>query len=190
MEGLGLIPAHAGSTSQITQVESHGWAHPRSRGEHQELKPTRSPVTGSSPLTRGALEQNAVVVGTEGLIPAHAGSTGGGHFCVSRPGAHPRSRGEHFINASVIDLCLGSSPLTRGAPCQLYPTNSQRGLIPAHAGSTVLGPRLGFRWWAHPRSRGEHPPRTAGEVAVHNKEGQLVAQDDVTPLTRGGEPIA
>ena len=90
----------------------------------------------------------------------------------------------------VVSRFRGSSPLTRGALPSQPKTCERCRLIPAHAGSTQKYRTAADPRGAHPRSRGEHPPRTAGEVAAHNKEGQLVAQDDVTPLTRGGEPIA
>ena len=92
--------------------------------------------------------------------------------------------------SGVVPHQWGSSPLTRGALVFAPDVQVTEGLIPAHAGSTMSLSVWPATSSAHPRSRGEHPPRTAGEVAVHNKEGQLVAQDDVTPLTRGGEPIA
>ena len=110
--------------------------------------------------------------------------------CVTPGRAHPRSRGEHDACCCGGRSDQGSSPLTRGAQTLGAGAAVAVGLIPAHAGSTVEVLVVDGWFGAHPRSRGEHPPRTAGEVTVHNKEGQLVAQDDVTPLTRGGESIA
>ena len=50
----------------------------------------------------------------------------------------------------------GSSPLTRGAPIVVRVLEARGRLIPAHAGSTLLGDvRIRGRK-AHPRSRGEH----------------------------------
>ena len=53
----------------------------------------------------------------------------------------------------------GSSPLARGAPTNHADDGSNRGLIPARAGSTkgIASTRLVTK--AHPRSRGEHPTR-------------------------------
>ena len=51
--------------------------------------------------------------------------------------AHPRSRGEHFLNDDAEEVAEGSSPLTRGALFVHVLDFSVRGLIPAHAGSTA-----------------------------------------------------
>ena len=71
----GLIPAHAGKTRLGTQPAFRAGAHPRSRGENQRasLRPGECP--GSSPLTRGKLNQHAKDCHRRGLIPAHAGKT-------------------------------------------------------------------------------------------------------------------
>ena len=90
------------------------------------------------------------------LIPAHAGSTNSSSAKSARPGAHPRSRGEHLTPLHNYPAAEGSSPLTRGARTGrgvlVWPT----GLIPAHAGSTEIHFELTNRFPAHPRSRGEH----------------------------------
>ena len=152
----GLIPAHAGSTDQPPLTKSHTRAHPRSRGEHVVTLGRAARIAGSSPLTRGALVVSLAEHHDRGLIPAHAGSTGGivGRVLLSR--AHPRSRGEHN-SVSVRRRCFeGSSPLTRGAQCLVYHHVCSKGLIPAHAGSTRNPHLCPNCWWAHPRSRGEH----------------------------------
>ena len=131
------------------------WAHPRLRGEHDELRERGAFSVGSSPLTRGAprLAYASSTVG--GLIPAYAGST----LCVSckrvNVEAHPRLRGEHFS-----DLRQHSPP---------------RRLIPAYAGSTAYIPESARSPKAHPRLRGEHsrPPPVAWR------------QPGSSPLTRG-----
>ena len=101
-----------------------------------ELAKSRKP--GSSPLTRGAHEDAALLALAAGLIPAHAGSTGELAVVYRTATAHPRSRGEHSMVVEVIQLVGGSSPLTRGArPIRLCLPLRQR-LIPAHAGSTTV----------------------------------------------------
>ena len=52
-----------------------GRAHPRSRGEHSKIGGLNTDLTGSSPLTRGALRPSFRFRVGAGLIPAHAGST-------------------------------------------------------------------------------------------------------------------
>ena len=51
---------------------------------------------------------------------------------------------------------MGSSPLTRGKLTFPIMTKGGGGLIPAHAGKTVRGTRVGSSYKAHPRSRGEN----------------------------------
>ena len=51
---------------------------------------------------------------------------------------------------------LGSSPLTRGKPADLFQTYVLPGLIPAHAGKTVVDAISSNDFGAHPRSRGEN----------------------------------
>ena len=71
-----------------------------------------------------------------GLIPAHAGKTGGDRSFRRRQRAHPRSRGENDLTEPIIELMPGSSPLTRGKPNAFVPAQVTQGLIPAHAGKT------------------------------------------------------
>ena len=92
---LGLIPAHAGSTSGGVFLQYRFRAHPRSRGEHAPISIWVEPSFGSSPLTRGALSSLNRRRPCQGLIPAHAGSTLGHLEIIRVIWAHPRSRGEH-----------------------------------------------------------------------------------------------
>ena len=71
----GLIPAHAGKTFLELVGGDHGGAHPRSRGENFRVARTGQVVDGSSPLTRGKLNEAAPSQHRAGLIPAHAGKT-------------------------------------------------------------------------------------------------------------------
>ena len=54
----------------------------------------------------------------------------------------------------------GSSPLARGTLHNQTSKDRTNGLIPARAGNTALRLVKATRGWAHPRSRGEHHPRT------------------------------
>ena len=112
----GLIPAHAGSTLACTLLLLTVRAHPRSRGEHASLYAAIANGTGSSPLTRGARFDSLEDEYDYGLIPAHAGSTRRGRHRRTLWAAHPRSRGEHSVRATLNTVSPGSSPLTRGAP--------------------------------------------------------------------------
>ena len=83
--GLGIIPAHAGSTAAATHRQASSRDHPRSRGEHLGSRAVNSASWGSSPLTRGALLLRSRRPHLPGIIPAHAGSTGErmGIYCRS-----------------------------------------------------------------------------------------------------------
>ena len=112
----GLIPAHAGKTNvRCTSPRQQG-AHPRSRGENCRVCPDSSIQEGSSPLTRGKLNQHTNHGHSRGLIPAHAGKTRGGAVSTFPHEAHPRSRGENVHTDEHVALGQGSSPLTRGKP--------------------------------------------------------------------------
>ncbi|EDN80080.1 hypothetical protein ACTODO_00516 [Schaalia dentiphila ATCC 17982] len=71
----GLIPAHAGKTSWRSWWASLTSPHPRSRGENQVRASRDGRLSGSSPLTRGKLEEGELSVLITRLIPAHAGKT-------------------------------------------------------------------------------------------------------------------
>ena len=158
----GLIPAHAGKTATVQSRACQLEAHPRSRGENAPFAPKISLAWGSSPLTRGKLRVNVGSGGHGGLIPAHAGKTGGCNGIDGYTGAHPRSRGENQLTLSRAHLAAahprsrgenwaitrpasidgGSSPLTRGKLAARDRRQVHSGLIPAHAGKTEpKGPR-------------------------------------------------
>ena len=171
----GLIPAHAGKTASPPRRFSACPAHPRSRGENEEIKKRYDAGEGSSPLTRGKLRAHVEGISAGGLIPAHAGKT---YWSSdrSRPArAHPRSRGENLPSSSAHTHSAGSSPLTRGKPRSATICLSYRGLIPAHAGKTLTRPPRSRTRRAHPRSRGENPEYTS----VLSRIGGS------SPLTRG-----
>ena len=155
-QSVGLIPAHAGKTCPCRARLLVEWAHPRSRGENLIVDRPANPQAGSSPLTRGKPSRRRTGRPRGGLIPAHAGKTGGRHDGRSTQQAHPRSRGENQHDGPVTVEAHGSSPLTRGKRCLVWSARFFDGLIPAHAGKT--GPTVGAGppRGAHPRSRGEN----------------------------------
>ena len=133
---IGLIPAHAGKTTGSPPESKTPAAHPRSRGENDEYRNYDPLRAGSSPLTRGKpyVPEDALII--HGLIPAHAGKTGG--------------------EARLDTDRGGSSPLTRGKRDAGRRVGVRRGLIPAHAGKTKFYEKPPLDWEAHPRSRGEN----------------------------------
>ena len=150
-------------------------AHPRSRGENHTGSGLSRVRQGSSPLTRGKPQELAGALSLPGLIPAHAGKTNCRPYRPHNGPAHPRSRGENSTNASITGVTLGSSPLTRGKLQMTYNLDLTEGLIPAHAGKTLLYIRLLSWCAAHPRSRGEN--------AVMNHPAAAALGS--SPLTRG-----
>ena len=51
---------------------------------------------------------------------------------------HPRSCGDHFIDAVFMAPLKGSSPLVRGPLILTRVCDEGRGVIPARAGTTVI----------------------------------------------------
>ena len=172
---IGLIPAHAGKTEEKLFSSITGWAHPRSRGENIRAPSRPAHDTGSSPLTRGKPVPRVIVVGLDGLIPAHAGKTIDARPRGPLMRAHPRSRGENSTSDEKPARGMGSSPLTRGKRADPCLAGDRGRLIPAHAGKT-LSTGCPRQWTqAHPRSRGEN---LADERLEFASQGS-------SPLTRG-----
>ena len=110
----GLIPARAGNTVGTFPNLFLLRAHPRSRGEHHGGFSEPHYQRGSSPLARGTRRVLLPEVWRLGLIPARAGNTVSSLCLRANTGAHPRSRGEHFILSARLLWRMGSSPLARG----------------------------------------------------------------------------
>ena len=173
---LGLIPAHAGKTSDPASWCGRTWAHPRSReenssdpwrrqrsrahphsrGENPKVVVFDNLMDGSSPLTRGKPIRVLAVRGDLGLIPAHTGKTGTGCPSSPHPWAHPHSRGENAISMIKESQTAGSSPLTRGKLVHHRHDGLRARLIPAHAGKTASTCIARLRGRAHPRSGREN----------------------------------
>ena len=154
--------------------------HPRSRGEHIISQAQGTPISGSSPLARGARSSRARISPLIGIIPARAGSTASTCPISAWTGDHPRSRGEHLAALAGEELGPGSSPLARGAPRDRGLPRVVGGIIPARAGSTRPElPRDDGRP-DHPRSRGEHgagtprSPRRCGSSPLARGAPQLL----------------
>ena len=170
-----LIPAHAGKTWPPPSQSGTPRAHPRSRGENAFIISVLKARGGSSPLTRGKHRQILADVISEGLIPAHAGKTPRGWSRTATCRAHPRSRGENTAPVGTRAKRTGSSPLTRGKLGAGGGAQGDGRLIPAHAGKTSSLMRAISVVRAHPRSRGENPPKS---WSARKSKGS-------SPLTRG-----
>ena len=132
----GLIPAHAGKTPRPAARPCRVRAHPRSRGENDQVQLIRERGCGSSPLTRGKRYAYTMHGYLPGLIPAHAGKTTDINRRSINKRAHPRSRRENTAAG--------------------LPAAGAGGLIPAHAGKTAMSCSMLVSIGAHPRSRGEN----------------------------------
>ena len=152
----GLIPAHAGKTSQRLPRPCSRPAHPRACGEN--ICPTEWHHTskGSSPRMRGKLAQYLGLTTGSGLIPAHAGKTGGTASIAPKKWAHPRACGENDALAVKDTYVRGSSPRMRGKRARCTQRFERRRLIPAHAGKTPTRRTKDYLAWAHPRACGEN----------------------------------
>ena len=113
-DSSGIIPALAGNTVRGKAPSHAARDHPRSRGEYCPRSDSRPRGRGSSPLSRGILQN--VPINDLGcrIIPALAGNTHGGPKGEYRGRDHPRSRGEYTGSAGAAWLEEGSSPLSRG----------------------------------------------------------------------------
>ena len=114
------------------------------------------PARGASPLTRGKLALQLALEADNGRIPAHAGKTSVDAYFDYIARAHPRSRGENFVDCCYPVEISGASPLTRGKPFEKSYSVSIWGRIPAHAGKTEARTCCRGARRAHPRSRGEN----------------------------------
>ena len=152
----GLIPAHAGKTTNTRSTRARPRAHPRSRGENIQGFINGIKGMGSSPLTRGKRACRGWRATLRRLIPAHAGKTGAYWPSETRPWAHPRSRGENPLADERARVLGGSSPLTRGKQAIERECVENCRLIPAHAGKTGTLRKGCANDTAHPRSRGEN----------------------------------
>ena len=154
--GRRIIPAYAGST-RMSPTGSARWRdhprirgeheaennsgpggadHPRIRGEHADHELAEGVHEGSSPHTRGALDDGDGAREDQRIIPAYAGSTA------------------PLVAAALAPV--GSSPHTRGALGLEGGVPGYAGIIPAYAGSTDAGIEVLGGAQDHPRIRGEH----------------------------------
>ena len=151
-----IIPAYAGSTSAPASDSGSEADHPRIRGEHLRGFLEVPGYGGSSPHTRGARPTISSRCLPSRIIPAYAGSTALQLDVWTTYWDHPRIRGEHRRRRRPAWRRRGSSPHTRGAHVRGGRGAGIERIIPAYAGSTLLGCRASSSRQDHPRIRGEH----------------------------------
>ena len=98
--GLGIIPAHAGSTRRYHIACPYSKDHPRACGEHFNRHSYTPYTNGSSPRMRGAPYGPRKRSWRRRIIPAHAGSTLLKSDTSTPTGDHPRACGEHNSHRS------------------------------------------------------------------------------------------
>ena len=163
-----IIPAHAGLTGLELIEEIYPRDHPRACGAHTEGRWFTGRWKGSSPRMRGSQIIHAVYVVDVGIIPAHAGLTRNGIPPTRSSRDHPRACGAHSRCAARIESWPGSSPRMRGSPLVIKVQELLHGIIPAHAGLTVLHRVWATLWRDHPRACGAH---TRFCIVIHPSTG-------------------
>ena len=139
----GIIPAHAGFTHARQGVIMSVKDHPRTRGVYSVGGSTLSAWHGSSPHTRGLLDQE-IAKGVPGrIIPAHAGFTSIDRVYPAEDADHPRTRGVYFLSYRGRSAGDGSSPHTRGLQARQVIIDRRVRIIPAHAGFTARATGFG-----------------------------------------------
>ena len=92
---VGNIPAHAGKTVLPAHYPTPHQEHPRARGENSTSSKNLAVAHGTSPRTRGKLEEDVTTDDYVGNIPAHAGKTNKRFKIEFIWEEHPRARGEN-----------------------------------------------------------------------------------------------
>ena len=122
---------------------------------------------------RGTHCETCPSVSETGIIPAHAGNTTGLNPWTAWTGDHPRACGEHWRRMVSAALRRGSSPRMRGTPHAADRGDLHGGIIPAHAGNTLLA-RWDVRWiWDHPRACGEHSVHDIGYWSLRGSSPRM-----------------
>ena len=134
-----IIPAHAGNTPQLVGERCPAQDHPRACGEHGLDEAVTGLQTGSAPRMRGTRSWCRTSDVRRGIIPAHAGNTILRLRLGTCAGDHPRACGEHTRFVVKSKVATGSSPRMRGTLSAFTCHGVHKGIIPAHAGNTVVG---------------------------------------------------
>ncbi len=111
---------------------------------------------GSSPRMRGSLRYFFRAYRKQGIIPAHAGLTLECRILLASRRDHPRACGAHMLSTICSMMQKGSSPRMRGSHYRNDRCLIREGIIPAHAGLTVLALLDQRHFRDHPRACGAH----------------------------------
>ena len=166
LQGVGIIPAHAGSSILNAGTVELGRDHPRACGEQALTRGELAAVGGSSPRVRGAVRVHRRNERRPGIIPACAGSRLGGRCPVGPERDHPRVCGEQHSYSGKVHTFQGSSPRGRGAGVLEGEHRLRRGIIPARAGSRNGATHCPSARRDHPRACGEQVERSIMSMGV------------------------
>ena len=155
VEKCRFIPAYAGKSVSLTTVLPFLTAHPRLRGEITGAPLASSNTDGSSPLTRGNLDEGVKSAQFIRFIPAYAEKSIPVCFPIFPPAVYPRLRGEIHRNQRRLSSSIR--------------------FIPAYAGKSEFPRFTGLLNRVHPRLRGE----------IKTRPSFLFCSDGSSPLTRG-----
>ena len=160
-----IIPAHAGQTA-VRQHRVDGEPdHPRACGANAKGAVDGIANFGSSPRMRGKREHLPAKRLMSRIIPAHAGQTPrcrpSGRWLTD----HPRACGANAASTGSSSVADGSSPRMRGKLFYCLVLKPAGRIIPAHAGQTQSGERVGGHVaGSSPRMRGKLQVDARGHV--------------------------
>ena len=138
LQGLRIIPAHAGQTLTFRYRYRYPTDHPRACGANQMLRKAAKWGYGSSPRMRGKHLQDHDQYRAQRIIPAHAGQTSPRRSTTGPTTDHPRACGANNGQTGNGGLQHGSSPRMRGKRLRTGSRSLRRRIIPAHAGQTQM----------------------------------------------------
>ncbi len=136
VDGLGWIPAGAGETLGLADIEDGHWVDPRGCGGDRVIRRCDRPTSGGSPRVRGRLRRPVDLSPRPGWIPAGAGETATCSAAAPARGVDPRGCGGDAGPPPKPSDAGGGSPRVRGRRRGTEPALAFRGWIPAGAGET------------------------------------------------------
>ncbi len=195
----GTTPARAGTTGRPDRADPRRWDHPRTRGDHPNIRLRPNAARGPPPHARGPLICTFGYEDDPGTTPARAGTTLGPPGPELERGDHPRTRGDHSSPPLSAMVRTGPPPHARGPPHEGAARDLRVGTTPARAGTTGA-PSCGARSaWDHPRTRGDHPVPPSESSGLrgppphargpHPESRRLRAHPGTTPA-RAGTTVA
>ena len=158
----GSIPACAGEPSLMMPLRSVVKVYPRVCGGTCASRPSSPARSGLSPRVRGNPREDAVVVDSQGSIPACAGEPMHRELSRIATRVYPRVCGGTMSCPPVVPTSQGLSPRVRGNRIALLADQQAGRSIPACAGEPPRAPAPGTCPWVYPRvCGGTQLPRKA-----------------------------